>query len=80
MLLSIVLFWVRSGSCGSVPPDIPVFKGCSVAGKPVSIRENSEILVFSFDLSFTEDCQGSNAGREVGGKPPESRSPDTLSF
>lgn len=29
-------------------------------------------------LSLARDCQGSNAGRGVGGKPAESRFPDTL--
>lgn len=31
-------------------------------------------------LSVGGDCQGSNAGRGVGGKPAEYRSPDTLPF
>lgn len=79
MLLSIVLFWVRSASWESVSPDIPALKGCPVASKNLRKVQKCLCLILAF-LSVAGDCQGSNAGRGVGGKPAERRSLDTLPF
>lgn len=60
-------------------PDISALKGCPVAGKNLGKVQKYLCLALTF-LSVAGDCQGSNAGRGVGGKPAENRSLDTLPF